>query len=153
LNELRLIPKINVHGRSGEEGRLNRFFLCTGLLLLIAAVFAAGVWVGRSTALRQAPGKAERPRPEAGAGRETARPAPEAPRQILTDREARSVSVPAVVLKQGQYKELRGAIEYAAVAGGGMSQRARHHFSNFHRAYPVCSGQTHSEMKSLNPSW
>lgn len=39
--------------------------------------------------------------------------------KIEVDPEARTVSVPAEVAKQGQYLELRGAIEYALVATGG----------------------------------
>ena len=75
--------------------------------------WAAIVWVAAALAA-PAMALAAEPKPEPKAA-DAAKPA-----AIVVDEKARTVSVPAVVAKQGKYEDvLKGAIEYLVVAKGG----------------------------------
>jgi acylphosphatase len=102
---------------------------------LLAAAFGAGVWVGR-TWTPPAPSIKPADREPAPKPQETpATPRPESPARIITDAAARSVSVPACALKQGKYRQLVGAVEYALVATGGKEYESL--FKTEHRAAEI----------------
>jgi D-alanyl-D-alanine carboxypeptidase (penicillin-binding protein 5/6) len=71
-------------------------------------------------------------------------------------REPASVTKLMTCLLALKYGSLEDSVPVTASALSGMTAsaeaRAFHHFSNFARAKPVCSGQTHSEKLQLRAS-
>jgi len=84
--------------------------LSIGLALAAAALAAAGC-----SGPAEPPAAPPSPAPPVAGTAGDAAPAPD----LVVNEKARTVSVPAVVVEQGQYLELKGAIEYVLVAKGG----------------------------------
>ena len=90
--------------------------MCSHLNLLTPAI-PRGVFLVLFAALALAPASVRAAALDKPPGRLP--PAETLPAEVAVDRAARKVSLPATVVKQGKYLELKGAIEYVLVSEGG----------------------------------